>query len=98
MYNSIFFYCLILAISLSLRGQSQNVLIRNISVTGNTKTKANVLLREMDLKVNDTVSLAVLPSRIDENEQRLLSTVLLSWLDINIRLWEDSFSFMVVVS
>src|SRR5690606_36802657 len=97
MYNRIFFSCLILAISLSLWGQSQNVLIRKISVTGNTKTKANVRLREMDLKVNDTVSLAVLPARIDENEKRILSTRLVSWVDINMRTWEDSISSVDLV-
>lgn len=97
MFRIFIFTSLFLFTSLKIRSQSPDVVIRNITVTGNHKTKANVLLREMDIKVGETISLTSLPIRIDENEKRILSTGLFSAVDINIRSWEDSVSMVDLI-
>jgi outer membrane protein assembly factor BamA len=63
------------------------IIIDSISIDGNHKTNAEVILRELDISVNDTISLDVLAARISLNEKRLISIGLFTQADINISHW-----------
>jgi outer membrane protein assembly factor BamA len=63
------------------------IIIDSISIDGNHKTNAEVILRELDISVNDTVLLDVLAARISLNEKRLISIGLFTQADINISHW-----------
>lgn len=74
----------------TLQGQSDTVIIRSINITGNLKTKTNVILRELDISVLDSIPILLLPGRLDENEKRILSTGLFSEANINIKSWDQN--------
>lgn len=86
-YSHIISFILILN---TLQGQSDTVFVSSIHITGNNKTKANVILRELDISVLDSIPTIQLPARLDENEKRILSTGLFSEVDINIKTWDQN--------
>jgi outer membrane protein assembly factor BamA len=64
------------------------VIIDTILIEGNVRTKDEVIFRELDIKIKDTLSLEDLSKRMLLNEKRLLSIGLFTWADINIRQWD----------
>jgi Omp85 superfamily domain/Surface antigen variable number repeat len=70
--------------------QSSNIdfaTIRNIYVEGNRRTKAHIILRELDFGINDTISLATLTARLQENELNVLNTGLFISTKISFKDW-----------
>lgn len=63
------------------------VVVDEVKIVGNKLTSENVIYRELDFAIRDTISLAELDSRLDENEKRLLSTGLFNLADFNIKNW-----------
>ena len=72
----------------SLSGQDNYVVIQKLHLIGNKKTKARVVLREMDMFPADTIYLNELAQRILLNERRLLSTALFTDVNINVKNWD----------
>ena len=72
----------------SLSGQDNYVVIQKLHLIGNKKTKARVVLREMDMFPADTIYLYELAQRILLNERRLLSTALFTDVNINVKNWD----------
>ncbi|HPN69624.1 MAG TPA: POTRA domain-containing protein [Saprospiraceae bacterium] len=64
------------------------VVIDEVKIVGNKLTSENVIFRELDFAIKDTITLAELDARLDENEKRLLSTGLFNLADFNIKNWQ----------
>jgi hypothetical protein len=63
------------AFSHALQGQSDTLCwIGEISVEGARRTRESVILREVQLRVGDTLSLSALPGLVEESRLLLLST------------------------
>jgi outer membrane protein assembly factor BamA len=64
-----------------------HVIVRKIWVEGNRRTKTEIILREMDFQLNDTLSLATLTARLVENELNILNTGLFTSTKISFKEW-----------
>ncbi len=67
-----------------------SVTIRDIRIRGNKRTKTSVILREIDFAVGDTIPLAQLAGRLDQNRNNLLNTGLFLSTDISFREWQGA--------
>ncbi|MAT55310.1 MAG: hypothetical protein CMN32_12590 [Saprospirales bacterium] len=63
----------------------QYATISSINITGNKRTRPEIILRELDFKEGDTIALSELAERIERNELNLMNTGL--FLQANI--WYD---------
>jgi outer membrane protein assembly factor BamA len=74
--------------SSAVNAQEAYVVIQELRLVGNKKTKDRVVLREMDMFPADTILLKEMAQRIILNEKRLLSTALFTDVNINIKNWD----------
>ncbi|MCR9286553.1 MAG: BamA/TamA family outer membrane protein [Bacteroidetes bacterium] len=84
-FSGIFF---LLVLQTNLHASVDYVFIENIEVTGQKRTKPNIILRELDITVGDTISLSNLTERIEWNQQLLMNTGLFTKAKINFKNWE----------
>lgn len=63
------------------------VTIEQIKVEGNKRTKADIILREMDFGENDTISLATLTERLAQNEFKILNLGLFTEAKFSYKNW-----------
>lgn len=63
------------------------VAINDIIISGNQRTNQDVILRELDFSIGDTIRLEDLSTLLALSEKRLLSTGLFTWADVNISHW-----------
>ena len=68
----------------------EQVFIDSISVAGNEKTKAAIILREMSLREGDTVAVDHLSRAIEQSEQMILNTGLFNRASISFKAWEGA--------
>ena len=69
----------------SVSGVDQReVLIDNIFVTGNKKTKARIITRELSFKKGETLSLTVLQQMIKEDRDKVYNTKLFNTVEVGI--------------
>lgn len=61
--------------------------IRNIYIEGNKRTKPEIILRELDFDLNDTITLASLAARLQENELNVMNTGLFTNTKITFKEW-----------
>lgn len=66
------------------------VTVSSIQLSGNMRTKADFVLRELDFAVGDTISLATLTDRLQQNEFHILNTGLFTSAKITFQTWEGS--------
>jgi hypothetical protein len=66
MYKWIKTLYLLLFFGLSVSAQSTKVFIQSIVITGNTKTSPEVILRELDFSVSDSILITDLPGIISK--------------------------------
>ena len=57
--------------------------IQQINITGNQKTKENIILRELDFVVGDSIKKEDIEKRIDLNKRKLVNTNLFITIEIN---------------
>lgn len=86
----IFLFCVVFQCSLS--AQSEYVIIQNVIIVNNHKTKSNVIIHEIDIKSGDTISLDKLSERMLTNERRLKSIGLFNDVNVNIKNWNMDYS------
>ena len=71
---------------LSRNPQSQNadsmLVIKQINITGNKKTRENIVLRELDLVVGDSLKKEDLEKRLDLNRRKIINTNLFVSVEI----------------
>ncbi|MBK9016723.1 MAG: BamA/TamA family outer membrane protein [Saprospiraceae bacterium] len=61
--------------------------IHHIYVEGNRRTKSSIILRELDFNLRDTIHLATLASRLQQNEFNILNTGLFTSTTITYKDW-----------
>ncbi len=66
------------------------VTIDKIYIEGNKRTKAEIILRELDFAVGDTISIKKLTQRLQENEYNVMNTGLFTSAKINFKEWEGA--------
>lgn len=66
------------------------VTIEKIYIEGNKRTKTDIILRELDFTVGDTISLDKLTARLRENEYNVMNTGLFTSAQISFKEWEGA--------
>ena len=93
-----YFIFLVLALSpIFLLGQNGNVIIDEIFIEGNKRTLDRIILRELDIKSGDTISLEVLTEELERNSLLLMNTSLFSKAQINIKNWKEDYKIDLTV-
>ncbi len=87
-WKSFGFWLLFVLGPLWLAAQSDIVVVNDIKITGNQKTKDRIVYRELDFQVGDTIPLAELSNRLSQNQLFLMNTALFAWAKINIKNWD----------
>lgn len=68
---------------LTLSGFAQDIKIAGrINITGNRKTKENIILRELSFQPGDTLSAAALDEAIERSRSNLVNTMLFNYVEI----------------
>lgn len=70
--------------------QNDYVVIDNIVIEGNKKTKNRVILRELKFAEGDTIPIADLMPQIERSEELILNTGLFTKAKINIKDWDTT--------
>lgn len=85
--NPTFSVIIFIFLFIRLAAQTEYVIVDSIMIAGNSKTHRHVILREIDIKQNDTIPLHQLSYRLNINEKRLLSAGLFTLVNLNIKNW-----------
>ena len=84
--KSIYLYLILLSLGFSsVASQDLNeslFKVSEITITGNKKTKKEVILRELVFQVGDSISPAELIEKIDDSKSNLYNTLLFNFVDI----------------
>ena len=75
---------IVLLCGLDTSAWAQRVQIRDVQLTGNEKTRAKVIFRELDLQPGTDIELAELEARFEKNRLQLLSTGLFNDVVLNL--------------
>lgn len=63
---------------------STTVIINNINIVGNNKTRESVILRELLIKKGDTISIKDIAPLVKRSEENLFNTSLFNYITVNI--------------
>jgi outer membrane protein assembly factor BamA len=77
-----FLFCIALSAICNLI-QAQKIQISSISFKGNDKTKLSILERELDIFVNDSLSINDIEKRLEFNRRKLMNTNLFIWVKVD---------------
>ena len=70
--------------------QNEYVIIDDILIEGNKKTKKRTILRELNFNVGDTIPTTELLPRLERSEQLVLNTGLFTKAKINVKNWDTN--------
>lgn len=77
-----FLSLIILLLSLSIcQAQNEALVIKDIQVIGNKKTKTNIVLRELDFRIGDTIDFRLFSEIVELNQLLLINTNLFNKAD-----------------
>ena len=65
------------------------VIVKNIFVEGNQKTKARLIIRELTFNVGDTIPLSKFGKLLDDNRLRIMNTNLFNVAQLNVKNWKS---------
>lgn len=82
------FWIFLFLFPMVLPAQLDYVVIDRIGFSGNKKTKEATIRREMNMIEGDTILLARLPERLEENRALILNTALFTIVKVNVGKWE----------
>ncbi len=88
-------YCFLI-ISTALLAQAE-VLIEDIVITGNKKTRDRVILRELTFKKGESIPQEKLQAEIDQSQKNVLNTNLFVKAEINVKDWSDEQSLVLTI-
>ncbi len=74
------------------------LIIQDITITGNKKTKSHIILRELSFSVGDTVVKSAFPSLIEKANKNLLNTSLFNFVTIDTLVEENGVKISIVVA
>ncbi|QRR04305.1 BamA/TamA family outer membrane protein [Dyadobacter sandarakinus] len=63
-------------------GDSTTILIGNVTVEGNHRTRTSIILREMAIKAGDTLTSAALPENLEVDRRKIINTNLFVTVDL----------------
>lgn len=66
------------------------LIVRNILVSGNKRTRTSIVLRELGIQSGDTIRLRTLASTLEANRKQLLNTSLFLNVVANVKNWEGN--------
>lgn len=66
------------------------VIVRNVLVSGNKKTRTSIILRELPIKPGDTVFLRTLAETLESSRKQLLNTSLFLNATANVKSWDGN--------
>lgn len=80
-----FFFCFIFIFSfLHLQAQRSCIVVDSISISGNKKTKSEVILRELNIAVGDTIWLQQVDKTLDQYSFNLMNTGLFASAEVRV--------------
>ncbi|MFK7934493.1 MAG: POTRA domain-containing protein [Saprospiraceae bacterium] len=65
-----------------------HIYIKKIQVQGTKKTKDYILLREMNIRIGDSIAVAEIGQLLEENRKRIMNTGLFTRIKINVKDWQ----------
>lgn len=74
------FSVLFIGMLIAFSGHGQSIQVDSIIFKGNEKTKNNILKRELDFDVSDTLLIADLEKQLEFNRRKLMNTNLFIWV------------------
>lgn len=80
---------LALYFSAILAQNAPSVIVKNIFVEGNRKTKARLIIRELTFKAGDTIPLSKFGKLLDDNRLRIMNTNLFNVAQLNVKNWKS---------
>ncbi|MEM1323083.1 MAG: BamA/TamA family outer membrane protein [Bacteroidota bacterium] len=81
---------LLLFISFTSSAQTNKLLIEAVTVEGNKKTKTQIILRELDFRVGDTLRLSEIGPALERNRRLILNTGLFTIVQMNVIRWDEA--------
>ncbi len=92
MKEALFFICCFSILFKISFGNNANghVIIDRITIEGNFKTKERLILRELSIRPNDTISFKSIFSVLEKNEQQLFNTGLFLEVEILLKDWNNN--------
>jgi len=91
------FLFFLLLVSLSGKAQTGFVVVDSIELIGNKRTLDEIVLRELNFGIGDSIFIEELPERIRQNSFLLLNTNLFTRADINIKNWNSTSSISLKI-
>ncbi len=86
--KKVIWFGLFFLLSWIVQGQTTgSVVIQEIQIEGNKKTKDKIILRELDFSLGDSMSMTDLMPRLQRNKLLLLNTGLFNQVELNISKW-----------
>lgn len=82
------FLFLLIAWSVGALAQQSYVTISAINISGNKKTRNQIITRELDIQPGDTLLIANLPAILERNRLQLLNTGLFTMATMNVKDWD----------
>lgn len=93
--NKKYIFLLVICFLLNVQTFAQNnVIISSINISGNEKTKREIIIRELTFNIGDSLTNTQLTTKITESKKNLLNTPLFNFVNINIVY--DSLNFVKV--
>ncbi|MEZ5041276.1 MAG: BamA/TamA family outer membrane protein [Saprospiraceae bacterium] len=84
------FLMVFLACVLGIQAQSAFVYVDSISLTGNQRTRSEVVFRELKFKKGDSIAITTLEETLEESEQLVMNTGLFNQAHISFKNWEGA--------
>ncbi len=75
---------------------SEYIVIKDINMKGNKRTKAYIILREMDVVVGDTLEVKKLEEIFEKNQNQIYNTRLFNDVNIKIASWKENLAELLV--
>jgi outer membrane protein assembly factor BamA len=76
------FFCFIFSILNFFSPTDSTIIVQEIHIVGNQKTKENIILRELDFAVSDTLQTEDLTKRLELNRRKIFNTNLFNSVEI----------------
>ena len=80
-----------------LSAQLDYVVVDEVSFSGNKRTKAATILREMNFSAGDTLLLKDLPEQLETNRKLILNTTLFTLVKVNVSEWGNDNHIIVSI-
>ena len=89
--------CLLVLYTFSRAQDATHVYVERIEISGNKKTKDAYILRELGIRLNDSIAIDELPEQLALGRSYLQNTGLFNDIEVNIRDW-DKVSNKILIS